>query len=273
MGGDWIDVCPMLNEPMYFEIEKSSSNYMQEKWEEYMRSQDAPAEEEAIADGQTASGHDSGGIAVAPQTQAGKSKGKGTKAGKSSHKGSKGGKASKAGAADASGQGEPAAKLRRAKSSAELDDAPPSGKKGRTELDDLLKIAAQVKVYYHQVVGGAESLVSTIDKAPEPVEGVKGWGWAKTQVHSLKATLAQIKGKVSEVGEVMLITDLGKVKKKYDTTSLAAECRNFNELRSDVQKIEFEHNKLMDQNEIQNRDMATTAQGKPKQKKHAQATE
>ena len=159
------------------------------------------------------------------------------------------------------------------KSTADLGGWEGDATEGKTGLDDLLKGSVRVKTYYHQVVGGAESLVSTIDKAPEPVEGVKGWGWAKTQVHSLKATLAQIKGKVSEVGEVMLIADLGKVKKKYDTISLAAECRNFNELRSDVQKIEFEHNKLMDQNEIQNRDMAKPAQGKPKQKKHAQATE
>ena len=179
---------------------------------------------------------------------------------------------SKGGEAGTTGNGEPAAKIKRGHSTFDLEgDPPPSAKKARTEVDELLKNAAQVKAYYHQIVGGAQNLISAIATASDPAEGKKGWGWAKTQVHSLQATVSHLKGKLTEMGQEMLITDLGKVRKSTDAIALAAECGKFNELRSDVQKVEFEHQKLLDQNEIQNRDMTTAQKAKKKPKKQTTA--
>ena len=276
MGGDWVDVHPVLEEPRYFDVEKLHEDWMEEQWQEYILQKEencaidstgepaaAPAGEPARASvGSDPASAGKGQVLPKGNDQVSAGKGQGSKGGNASKgKGSKG-----------------SAALRRGKSTHELDPAQdvPTNKKakvaGSESFPELMKDATRLKTQYHSVTSSARSLIDIIEAAPhedaspsksdkpdagksDATSAVHAWSWANTPLHVgvLRAVLAELTGSLNDFACRALINDLAKMKKETGTETMILELRNFKKLRKPIETVAFEHQKLLDQFDIMQR--------------------
>ena len=235
MGGDWLDVHPFLEEPRYFDVEKIHEEYMDEKWKEYLdQKQAAEIAPEAAEEMQ-------------PARQPGTSS-QGDNVGSEVGKGS-----------GAAGQ-KPA--LKRLRSKANLDGAGGEGTaRDKTDSNDslpeLMKDTNRVKTQYHSVTSSARALVAQIEASDD-------WVWANTPAHAgvLRDRLEELSANVNDFAGRALITDVAKMKKDTAAESMVLELRKFKDLRRPIDKVAFEHKKLLDQFDIMHRKPISPAKAK-----------
>ena len=223
MKGDWLGYDEMLEEPEYFHLKKGQETKFSEAWAlfEIDMKKDTATEKDATESTEAAARQQV--TAQDPQAEAG------TKP------------------EEEGGTGPPnRPKAKPKKRTAGSPPAEPKPKVAKSDMQTLKTTANKLKVFYHSVVGAAESVTVQI-KAGEDF-----WSWATgdENVGRLEKLTSDLKGRISPMGHKILSTDIGKLKTELGADTTVVELRSFNTLEPHIEAVSAHLEALVEMHEV-----------------------